>query len=256
MNSDTYSRAIVRKPGENFARGITSVELGMPDYELMMQQHQNYIDTLRKLGLEVIVLDVLQDYPDAYFVEDSAVITPEIAVITNPGVQSRRGETEFIEPALAKYRPLRYITPPGTLDGGDVLAVGKHFFIGLSERTNQEGAGQLGGFLESYDFTWNTVEVISGLHLKSFVTHAGKGTLLLHQNFANRVEFMDYEKIILTENEYAAANSLLINGTIIMPDNHPTVKKKLKALGCSIIELDMSEARKMDGGLTCMSLRF
>jgi dimethylargininase len=256
LNSDTYSRAIVRKPGANFFQGVTSAELGIPDFDLMIQQHQEYTHTLRNLGLEVILLDALPDYPDAYFVEDTAVITPEVAVITNPGAQSRRGETAFIEPTLAKFRPLRHITPPGTLDGGDVLAAGKHFFIGLSERTNRAGAGQLGRFLESYDYTWSTVEVISGLHLKSFVTHLGKGRLLLHQTYANRSEFLDYQKIVLMENDYAAANSLLINGAILMPNGFPGVREKLEALGSPIIELDMSESRKMDGGLTCMSLRF
>ena len=256
MSTDTLSHAIVRIPGKNFARGITSLEMGIPNFDLMIRQHQNYMDTLLKLGLEVIVLDALLDFPDAYFVEDVAIITPEMAVITNPGALSRRGETEFIEPTLAKFRPLRYITPPGTLDGGDVLAVEKHFFIGLSRRTNQEGAGQLGRFLESFDYTWSTVEVISGLHLKSFVSYVGKGILLLHQAYADRSEFLDYKKIILVKNEYAAANSLLVNDTILIPNDHLSVRKKLEALGSTIIELDMSEARKMDGGLTCMSLRF
>ena len=256
MKAHSYTHAIVRVPGRDFSQGITTAGLGTPDYDLMLEQHQSYIGILRKLGLEVTILEPLPGYPDAYFVEDVAVVTPHMAVITNPGTPARSGETPFIEPALSRFRSLHHITSPGTLDGGDVLAVGGRYFIGLSGRTNRAGAEQLGGFLETHGYTWGTVEVSGGLHLKSFVNYAGQDTLLLNQKYAHHRAFKPYQKIILQADEAPAANSMWINDTIVMPVGFPAVKEKLASRGFPVIELDMSEARKMDGGLTCMSLRF
>ena len=256
MKLQPYTHAIVRIPGRDFSQGITTAGLGIPDYDLMLEQHQSYIAILRKLGLEVTILDPLPGYPDAYFVEDVAVVTPHMAVITNPGTPARCGETPFIEPNLSRFRPLHHITPPGTLDGGDVLAAGGHYFIGLSGRTNRAGAEQLGGFLETHGYKWRMVEVSGGLHLKSFVNYAGPDTLLLNQKYAHHSAFQPYQKIILQADEAPAANSMWVNDTIILPVGFPTVREKLAARGYAVIELDMSEARKMDGGLTCMSLRF
>jgi dimethylargininase len=254
--SKMFTHAVVRKPGGNFARGITTSNLGPPRYESMMKQHQDYIKTLRSLWLEVIVLNPLQNYPDAYFVEDTAVVTPEVAIITNPGVEDRKGEEDTIERALATYRKTVRIHAPGTVDGGDVLMVGAHFFIGISERTNREGATQLGCIFEEYGYTWATVFVETGLHLKSSVNYIGKNTLLITEQFACRDEFKDYDTIIVNKTEEYAANTLLINNNLITPKGFPNTIKKLEATGLDIIELDVSEVRKMDGGLTCMSLRF
>ena len=254
--SEMFTHAIVRKPGDNFARGITTSNLGTPRYELMMKQHEDYIKTLRSLGLELIVLDALPDYPDAYFVEDTAVVTPDVAIITNPGNKDRQGEEDTIERALAVYRKTVRIHAPGTVDGGDVLMVGAHFFIGISERTNREGATQLGRILEEYGYTWATVCVEAGLHLKSSVNYIGKNTLLITEKFAGRDEFKGYDTIIVNKTEEYAANTLLINDSLITPKGFPNTIKKLESTGFDIIELDVSEVRKMDGGLTCMSLRF
>jgi dimethylargininase len=254
--SNTFTHAIVRRPGENFAHGLTTSHLGRPSYELMLRQHDAYIRTLQSLDLEVIVLDRLPNYPDAYFVEDTAVITPDAAVITNPGARSRQGEEETIEPALARYRDTLRIQAPGTLDGGDVLMVGTHFFVGISERTNQEGAEQLGHILEETGNTWTAIPVEAGLHLKSSVSYVGQNTLLVTKGFADPDKFKGYDRIVLDTNEEDAANILLINDYIIMPKGFGGTRKKLESLSLKVIELDVSEARKMDGGLTCMSLRF
>lgn len=251
-----FKIAITRKPGENFAQGITTSILGSPDYEAMAVQYAAYVETLESLGLEVIVLDAEPAYPDAYFVEDVAVVTPDIAIITNPGAEARRGEEDTVEPILARYRETVRIQPPGTVEGGDVLMVGSHYFIGLSDRTNREGAEQLGRILEAHGNTWTPVPVEAGLHLKSSVSTVGKNTLLVTNGFASRSEFRDYDKIILDEAEEYAGNILSINDHLIMPLGFPDTKTKLEALGLPIIELDVSEACKMDGGLTCMSLRF
>jgi len=251
-----FTHAIVRKPGDDFARGITTSNLGTPRYELIMKQHEAYIETLSSIGLELIVLEPLPNYPDAYFVEDAAVVTPDVAIITNPGNKDRQGEEDTIERALAAYRKTIRIHPPGTVDGGDVLQVDSHFFIGISERTNRDGAKQLGCIFEEYGYTWETIYVEVGLHLKSSVNYIGKNTLLITEKFAGCDEFKGYDTIIVNKTEEYAANTLLINNNLIAPKGFPNTIKKLETTGLGIIELDVSEARKMDGGLTCMSLRF
>jgi dimethylargininase len=248
--------AITRKPGENFFRGITTSRLDAPSYALITKQHRAYINTLRLLGLEVLVLQALPNYPDAYFIEDTAVVTPQVAIIANPGAESRKGEEAAVEPVLGRYRKIRRIRPPGTLDGGDVLAAGSHFIIGISARTNKEGAEQLGRILEDHGNTWSAVIVKTGLHLKSSVNYIGKNTLLITEELAGLDEFAGYDKIILHGDEEYAANTLLINDDLITALGFPRTKERLGRLGLNVIELDVSEARKMDGGLTCMSLRF
>ena len=251
-----FTHAITRKPGSNFAQGITNSKLGAPDYSLMLEQHAGYVDTLERLGLEVVVLDPLRDFPDAYFIEDTAIVTPEIAIITNPGAASRKGEEDSVEDILGQYRKTVRILPPGTVEGGDFLMIGRHFFIGLSERTNQEGAVQLGRILENQGYTWTSVPLPEGLHLKSGVNYVGKNTVLVTGQFANLNIFKYYQKFVLDKEEEYAANTLLLNDHLIMPKGFPSTRKKLETLGLPMIELDISEARKMDGGLTCMSLRF
>lgn len=251
-----FTHAITRKPGENCFLGITTAQLGAPEYSRLCRQHEAYVQSLRSLGLEVTVLEALPNYPDAYFVEDVAVVTPDVAILTNPGAAPRKGEEEEINSVLAKYRQLERIQPPGTLEGGDVLMAGSHFFIGLSERTNREGANQLGRILHKFGYSWSLVEVKAGLHLKSSVNYVGKNTLLITEDLAAQDTFSDYEKIVLGRGDEYAGNTLLINDHLIMPEGFPDTKKKLLTLGYEIIELDVNEVRKMDGGLTCMSLRF
>ena len=251
-----FTHAIVRVPGKNFAQGITTANLGPPDYTQMLLQHQAYTDILRSLGLEVTVLQAEPKHPDAYFVEDVAIVTRDIAVITNPGAQARKGEEDSIEPVLRCYRPTVRIQPPGTVDGGDVLMVGKHFFIGISERTNLEGATQLGGILHRYGNTFTFVEVAAGLHLKSSVNYGGGETLLVSERFADRSEFNSYSKIIVPQVESYAANTLWLNDHLLIPKGFPETRRRLATSGLPIIELNVSEAQKMDGGLTCISIRF
>lgn len=252
-----FTRAIARLPGPDFDRGITSSNLGKPDYGLMIRQHADYLRTLRELGITVTLLDPLPDHPDAYFVEDTAVVAPEFAVIANPGAEARKGEEESIARVLAGFRgSLVRIRPPGTLDGGDVLQADTHFFIGLSGRTNPQGAQQLGGVLEGHGYTFTTVAVEAGLHLKSSVSCIGEATLLIANPFAGHEAFRKFPKIVLDEGDGYAANSLWVNGTLIMPKGFPGARKKLESAGFDPVELDMSEARKMDGGLSCMSIRF
>ena len=252
-----FTHAIARKPGKNFAQGLTTTASAKPpQYDLLRKQHEAYLETIKSCGLECILLDPLPDYPDAYFVEDTAVVTPDVAIITNPGAEARNGEEDFMAPVLAEFRRTERILSPGTVDGGDVLQVGNHFFIGLSERTNKEGAAQLGRILESVGNTWATVEVGVGLHFKSSVNYVGKNTLLVTADFAEHAALSEYDKIVLEKVEAYAANTLLVNEHLLMPAGFPDTRKQLEVLGVDIIELETSEVRKMDGGLTCMSIRF
>ena len=251
-----YQQAITRKPGRNCAQGITTAHLGAPDYALTLQQHAAYVQALRALGLKVIVMDALPDFPDAHFVEDTAVVMPEVAIITRPGARARRGEEEAIEPVLGRYRETERIQAPGTVDGGDVLVVGRHAYVGISDRTNAEGARQLGRILERYGYAWAAVTVEGCLHLKSGVNYVGHGSLLVIEAWADRDEFGEYDQIIVDAREACAANTVWVNDHLLMPRGFPVTRLKLERLGLEIVELDASEVRKMDGGLTCLSLRF
>jgi dimethylargininase len=253
---NTFTKAIVRVPGADFHQGLTEETLSPPDYDLMMLQHQGYIQALETAGLGVIVLDPLPGFPDAYFVEDAAVITPYVAVITRPGAASRRGEVDSLEPIITNYRPVYHIESPGTLDGGDVLMIGSHFYIGISKRTNPEGAGQLGRILEEYGHTWTPVPVSSGLHLKTNVSYLGGDMLLVTRQLVDRDDFRGYDKIMVEPGEERAANCLQINNSLLVPKGFSKTQSRLEPLGYDLIEVEASEARIMDGGLSCMSIRF
>jgi dimethylargininase len=251
-----FTTAITRKPAKTCAGGLTTSNFGPPDYDLVSRQHNAYVAALRKFGLGVIELAEEPDFPDAHFVEDTAVVTPDVAVIANLGAAPRRGEESSIKPVVAKYRRTEHIKAPGTLDGGDVLMVGKHFFIGISERTNHAGAEQLGDILELNGYTWEPILVGAGLHLKSSVNYVGNNTLIVTAGFANHPSLDGYDKIIVDAQETYAANTLWINDHLLVPAGFPNTRKNLEQLDLKIIELEMSEVRKMDGGLTCLSLRF
>jgi dimethylargininase len=251
-----YSQAITRKPCKDFGTGITSSNLGIPDYSLMLQQHRAYVDTLKNLGLQVAVLEALENYPDAQFVEDTAVVVPEIGIIARPGAKSRRGEEITIEKELVKYKNIEKIKASGTVDGGDVLIIDKKVYIGISERTNQEGANQLSEILKKFGYDSAYISVNKGLHLKSDVNYIGKNTVLMTDHFFDNQDFKNYNKIIVKPEESYAANSLLVNQKLIIPKGFPETKLRLLQAKFDVIELDMSEAQKMDGGLTCLSLRF
>jgi dimethylargininase len=251
-----FTHAITRLPGENFADGLTTSNLGRPSYPLILQQHHAYRHALLSVGLDVILLPAEPAYPDGYFVEDPAIVTPNIAVITHPGAPSRQGEETTLEPFLEYYRHTAHIQPPGTVEGGDVLMVGNHFFIGLSDRTNKEGATQLASLLANAGHTSESVPVAEGLHLKSSVNYVGKNILLITKKLADYPGFASYEKILLDADEEYAANTLWANDALLMPSGFPKTHARLSLMGMNIIELDITEVQKMDGGLTCMSLRF
>jgi dimethylargininase len=250
-----FTRAITRTPAPTFARGLTAANLGEPDYGRMLEQHALYVATLREIGLDVIVLDPLPEFPDAHFVEDVAVVLPDVAMVTIPGAASRRGEAEHIVSTLGEYRRIVRMEAPGTMDGGDVIRAGSHFFVGISERTNEAGAEQFGRFAEERGYTWEPIPVKRGLHLKSTVTAVTDDTLVMTEDAASVPAFAAYRRIVVDEEESCGANEVLLNERILLPTGNPRTRARLEELGLSIVELDVSESRKMDGGLTCLSLR-
>jgi dimethylargininase len=252
-----FSRAIVRKPCRNFEHGLTTAELGPPDYQLAVRQHQQYVQALRQCGLQVTMLEADERYPDSTFVEDTAVLTPFCAVMTRPGAPSRQGEVDAMRPVLAQFFPEIWdILEPGTLDGGDVLQIGDRFFVGISERTGEEGARQLIDRLSRYGLHGQTVPVRRGLHLKSGLNALGKTHLLACEEYVSLPAFREFKFIVVDEDESYAANSLWINGTVLVPAGFPGTAEKIRRAGFTVLTVDVSEFRKMDGGLTCLSLRF
>lgn len=251
-----FKYAITRTPGKDFASGITTVDFGKPNYQLILAQHENYKNILKNLGLQIINLEPLDAFPDSYFVEDTAIVMPELAIITNPGADSRKGEVPTIRAELSKHKEIEEIIAPGTVDGGDVFFADKRFFVGISKRTNEEGARQLSHIVKKYGYTSSLITVPSGLHLKCFVNYVGRGYILTTEEFANHEALQDYKIIVLAKGEEYASNTLLVNNHLIMPEGFPKTMEALKVLEMPIITINNSECRKMDGALTCMSLRF
>lgn len=251
-----FTRALCRLPGPDAAAGLTTSTLGPPDQVRLLAQHAAYVAALRDQGLEVEVLPPLPGHPDAYFVEDPAVVVPELAVVTRPGAPARRGEAAALAPALAPHRPLAAIEGPGTLDGGDVLVVGHRVLVGRSERTNQAGIAALGRLLAPHGYQVTAVPVGAGLHLKSSVNWVGGETLVVAADFAARAALAPFRLLELDPSEGYAANVLWVNGALLLPSGFPRTRALLASLGLPLVELDTSEIRKMDGGLTCLSVRF
>ncbi len=252
----SFTHAILRTPCSRLARGLTAATLGKPDYRTAMTQHARYARVLAARGVDVKVLRPLKDFPDSVFVEDVAVCTPHCAVITRPGARSRRGEIDHVRAALESlYTRVETIEPPGTLEGGDVMAVGSHYFIGLTERTNVDGARQLVAILERYELTASTVPVETMLHLKSGVSYLENGTLLATGECLQRPEFAKFKIIEVDGREAYAANSVWANGTVLVPAGHPKTRSKIEAAGYPVVAVNLSEFRKLGGGLSCLSLR-
>lgn len=252
-----FSKAIVRTPCENMIRGLTAANLGLPDYNKAIEQHRSYIHALENCGLGVITLPADEHYPDSTFIEDVALLTPHCSVITNPGAPSRNGEISLIKETLSEFSSkIEKINSPGTLEAGDVMMVGNHYYIGLSNRTNEEGARQLIDVLEKYGLTGSVIKLEKVLHLKTGVSYLERNNLAACGEFLEHSDFQKFNLIEIDDDESYAANCLWINDKVLVPAGFPKTKKKLTESGYSIIEVDVSEFRKLDGGLSCLSLRF
>ena len=252
-----FKHTIVKIPGESYVDGLTTSNLGRPDLATALEQHRAYINALEKCGTNVKVLPCNSDFPDSTFVEDTAVLTPHFAVMANPGAHSRNGEIHDMEPVIKSfYETIYYINAPGTLDGGDILQIEDHFYIGVSMRTNLEGAEQLKKILESEGYKASIIHLERFFHLKTGIAYLGDHTILVAGEFIDHPDFDSYKKIIVPSEEEYAANCIRVNDYVIIPAGFPVTKQKLTEGGYQTIELEMSEFRKLDGGLSCLSLRF
>src|SRR6056297_649370 len=253
-----FKNAIVKKPAKTILKGITTADLGKPDYQKALKQHQEYVNTLKECGVKVEVLKADEKYPDSTFVEDPAVLTKECAIITNPGADSRKGETKDIKKAVKRYykNSVYEIDPPATLEGGDIMQVDDHFYIGISDRTNKKGAKQLLTYLNFHGYTGDIVEFKGILHLKTGMSYIGNNTILITDLLEDKDIFADFNKIKVNKEEAYAANCIRINDFVIIPAGFPETKKAIEKAGFKTKKVDVSEFRKIDGGLSCLSLRF
>lgn len=252
-----FSQAIVRKPCPEMIHGLTEAALGTPDYIKALDQHQKYVEALKSCGLKVKVLEADSAYPDSVFVEDVALCTSDFAISTNPGAPSRNGEEAEIKSVLQSYfKEVEAIQAPGTLEAGDVMMVGGHFFIGISERSNQEGADQLIALLEQHGRSGQKVPLKDMLHLKSGVSYLEHNTLLVSGEFIPHQAFRNFQRIEVDPQEAYAANSLWINDRVLVPKGFPLTREKIRWAGYETLDVDVSEFQKLDGGLSCLSLRF
>ncbi len=252
-----FTTAIVRKPGRSMTEGLTGANLGVPDYEKALVQHQAYVEALQACGVNVKVLEADENFPDSTFVEDTALLTPHCAIITNPGAPSRREEVVAMKDVLTEYySDIEEIVAPGMVEAGDIMMTGSHFYIGLSERTNLEGAEQTIRILNKYGMTGSVVKFEKVLHLKTGLAYLENNNLVISGEFLTYPEFKSFNHIEIPEAESYAANCIWVNGKVLIPSGYPTARQKISAAGYPVIEVDVSEFRKLDGGLSCLSLRF
>jgi dimethylargininase len=295
-----FTRAIVRPPAPNFSEGLSTATLGAPDYDLALTQHEAYCAALEQCGLTLTRLEADTLHPDSPFVEDTAVLVTHHqgaraaepyddvdgrshpltqVVLTRPCAPSRSGEVESMRRVLADFFPsLGEIQSPGTLDGGDVCEAGEHFFIGISERTNEAGAQQLAEMLASFGYTTTFVDirglndtqsepgaVATGsaseriLHLKSGLAWLGDNRLVVIDALEHRIDrakLSKYDLVSVSDVEMYAANCVRVRDHVLLAAGFPVLEGRLRELGYQTIALDMTEFQKMDGGLSCLSLRF
>jgi dimethylargininase len=220
------------------------------------QQHQAYVAELRAAGVAMTVLPEAPELPDAMFVEDPAIVLDEIAVLTRPGALSRRPEVALIAPAIGAVRPTREIRAPGTLEGGDVLRIGRTLFVGLSSRTNADGIRQLSEILAPFGYDVRAVAVRGCLHLKSAVTAIAPGVLLAHAPWIDPEPLRGCELVAVDPAELSGANALAVNGRLLVVASAPRTADRLAARGLDVRRLDMSELQKAESGLTCSSVLY
>jgi dimethylargininase len=255
-----FTQALIRPPAANFADGLTTVDLGTPDFALTLNQHAAYCAALVGLGVALCPLPANAEFPDSTFVEDTAILTARGAILCRPGAASRAGEGALVRaPLAAAFERLAEIAAPGTLDGGDVCEAGDHFFIGLSERTNEAGAEQLTAWLAARGYSASTIDIRGMrniLHFKSGASWLGDQRLVVIESLLPRGDWRGFEIVTPHPADDYAANLVRVNDGVLFPAGYPRFAGQLRMHGYQLVELDMSEFRKMDGGLSCLSLRW
>jgi dimethylargininase len=255
-----FRNAIVRTPGSNFDGGLTTASLGLPRMNRVLEQHEQYCQALAGCGLTLTALGADLRFPDSTFVEDTAILTARAAILTRPGAPSRQGEVDAVRPAIREFFPtILAIEPPGTLDGGDICDAEDHFFLVPSHRSNREGVRQLAAHLTTLGYTSSVIDVrwmTSILHLKSGIAYIGDNTLVVMDELAEHPEFRSFDRIRVLAEESYAANCIRVNDRVLIAAGYPKLAASLETRGFDMVVLEMSEFKKMDGGLSCLSLRF
>ena len=260
-----FSKAIVRRPARNFASGLSTSNLGTPDYARTLQQHTAYCEALERCGLALTILNADEGYPDSTFVEDTAVIVNGLAerqsaILTRPGAPSRSGEVDNIAEVLFQFFPERLaIEDPGTVDGGDVCEADNHLFIGISERTNEAGAEQLAQFVRQLGYSASRIDIRTIknlLHLKSGLSYLGDNRMVVIDELADVAAHHGYDLVRVDSGEQYAANCVRVNDNVLVAAGFPRFERELQDLGYQTLPLAMTEFQKMDGGLSCLSLRW
>jgi dimethylargininase len=248
-------KALVRPPGDSFRHALSAQQPPPTiDVDLARRQHAAYCAALREVGLALIELPPEEAYPDACFVQDTAVVYGQMAVVARLGAQSRRGEEAAVREALAGHRRLAEIRPPATLEGGDVLLIGSRVFVGLSARTNAGGFAQLRDLLELEGASVHALEVAQGLHLLSGCTYLGRGILLAAGAWADLPDFAGLDVVRVPPEEAAAANALGLDDCVVLPAGYPGTAALIRQRGFQVLSVDLSEFAKADGGATCLSV--
>ena len=235
---------------------LTFLHRSAIDFALAQQQHRDYQSALSSLGCEVVVVPAPPGLADSVFIEDTALVLDEIAVMLRPGAASRQPEVAGVAEVLRQFKPLKAIEPPGTIDGGDLLRVGNTIFAGLSTRSNQNGIQQLRDIVSDFGMTVETVETTKCLHLKSAVSEIAPGTMLINTDWISSSAFKDFELIPVDKEETHAANALRIGKNLIYPSSFPRTMDVLMNRGIDVIPVDLTELQKAEGAVTCCSLIF
>lgn len=253
-----FTHAIARRPARSIAQGLRAVDTGVPDLSLMVRHHADYIAALREAGAEVLLLDADPDYPDSLFVEDTALCLPQGAVMMRPGAPSRLGEVAKMTPHLATlYGDIAQIEGPGFIEGGDILVTGHEILVGRSARTNAAGVAELRSIVTQWGHALREVETPPGvLHFKTDCSLLDADTVLATERLAASGCFGDMRVIYTAKGEEAAANAIRFNDDVLMAAGFPRTRDTLMAAGYAVHEIGNSECAKLDGGMSCLSLRF
>lgn len=256
--SFTFTHAVVRAPSRSSAAGLRAVDIGSPDLDLFCAHHQQYVAALESTGATVLGLPANEAFPDSVFVEDAALCLQELAIIMRPGAPTRLGEAQLIEPALSElYSTVLRIEGPGYIEGGDILTTEKEILVGISARTDQAGVEELQGLVADFGYTVRIVHTPDDiLHFKTDCSLLDEQTILATPQLAATGCFEGYNVIYTVEGENACANTVRFNNLVLVPDGYPETARLLEGHGYEVRTVANSEAAKIDGGMSCLSLRF
>ncbi len=256
--SYSFTHAICRTPPRSVTEGLRAVDIGAPDLSVFLSHHADYVAALRATGAEVTVLDPMEAYPDCVFVEDTALCLPEVAIAMRPGARTRLGEAMEMVPALEDaYGTVRRIEGPGFIEGGDILVTEREILVGISARTDSAGVGELRQIVSDWGYALREVQTPPEiLHFKTDCSLLDEETILCTQALAASGCFAGYRLIHPAEGEEACANAIRFNDRVIMPSGFAGTAEALDQAGYKVVEIGNSEAAKLDGGMSCLSLRF